>query len=314
MKYIYIITPCYNAAETIEETLHSVFNQCGDYTIHYHVQDGGSTDGTQEKIKRFMHDVCAAKADGTFIFSWSSQPDKGMYDAINLAVEQFNIPEDAFMGWINADDLLYENCLRHLSEVVRAFPQVQWVGGRSIMMDISGNIIGKGDSDWYNQIFIQNGLCDGFHWAYIQQEGTFWQKRLWNAAGGVNTKLRLAGDWDLWRRMARHAPYIQVPWHMGVFRKHPGQLSQNLSAYQEEIAGLAPREARSKSLLRVCPYLSSLSAPTVMEGDCGTIRLAEIPLNPSWKMKIRLWLWGLGLYSFVSFCQGILRSLKGCKA
>ncbi|MGI6656841.1 MAG: hypothetical protein ACOX5Z_08490 [Desulfobulbus sp.] len=148
-----------------------------------------------------------------------------MYHAINMAVEHLNIPQEAFMGWINSDDLLCAGCLAYLFRVVRDIPQIQWVGGKPLTINMRGDILYMGDSERYSEQLIQSGLCDGLHWSYIQQEGTFWRKRLWDAAGGLNSNLRLAGDWDLWRRMARHAPYIQLPWHMGAFRRRPGQLS-----------------------------------------------------------------------------------------
>lgn len=312
-KCIYIVTPCFNAVETIEETLHSVYNQRGNYIIRYHVQDGSSSDGTQEKLEKFAQGISRAGIDGSFIFSWASQPDNGMYHALNLAVEYLNIPKKAFMGWINADDLIYDGCFMHLFQVVERFPQVQWVGGKMMIEDMAGNVIAEGGDEWYNQKFIQNGLCDGSHWAYIQQEGTFWQKWLWDAAGGINTNFRLAGDWDLWRRMAQHAPYIQLPWYMGVFRKRPGQLSQNLMAYNNEIASVSPIRMRAKALRKMCRSLSNLSASIVLFTPSGKIQLAQKKLVPSWKMRIRLLLLGFGFYSFVTFCQKVLRTLKGCK-
>lgn len=312
-KCIYIITPCFNAVETIEETLHSVYNQRGNYTIRYHVQDGDSSDGTREKLEDFAQGISRAGVDRSFLFSWASKADGGMYHALDLAVEYLNIPKKSFMGWINADDLIYDGCFMHLFQVIERFPQVQWVGGKMMIQDMVGNVIAEGGDEWYNQQFMQNGLCDGSHWAYVQQEGTFWQKWLWDAAGGMNTNFRLAGDWDLWRRMAQHAPYIQLPWYMGVFRKRPGQLSQNLIAYNAEIASVSPIRMRAKALRKMCRSLSSLSAPIVILTPSGKIQLAQKTLEPSWKMRIRLLLLSLGLYSFVAFCQKILRTLKGCK-
>ncbi|WP_232221585.1 MULTISPECIES: glycosyltransferase [unclassified Desulfovibrio] len=315
MRCIYIITPSFNAVETIEETLYSVFSQRGEYVIHYHVQDGTSCDGTQNKLEKFARDISTIDLNGSFIFSWCSQPDKGMYHAISLAVAHLNIPEEAFMGWINADDLLYAGCIANLFKVVKVLPQVQWVGGKPMMIDMAGNIIPRKSFDWYGQQLIRNGLCDGVHWPYIQQEGTFWRKWLWDAAGGINSDLRLAGDWDLWRRMAEHSPYIQLPWHMGVFRKRYGQLSSNISAYNEEINSLSPIVSRYKYLRNVSIETSTFFAPTVVSIGENHFQLVEVPLSLrlGCKMRIRLFLLSLGLHSFVAVCQKILRALKGGK-
>lgn len=313
MRCVYIITPSFNAAETIEETLHSVFSQRGEYVIHYHVQDGMSRDGTQNKLEKFARDI--TDIDSSFIFSWCSQPDKGMYHAISLAVAHLNIPEKAFMGWINSDDLLYAGCIAHLFKVAKVFPQIPWVGGKTMMIDMAGNVIPRKSFDWYGQQFIRNGLCDGVHWPYIQQEGTFWRKWLWDAAGGINPNLRLAGDWDLWRRMAEHAPYIQLPWHMGVFRKRHGQLSSNISAYNEEINNLSPIESRYKYLRNVFIGSSIFFAPTVVPIEEDHFQLVEMPLSLrlGCKIRIRLFLQSLGLHSLVTVCQSLLRTLKGWK-
>ncbi|MDY0260222.1 MAG: glycosyltransferase [Desulfovibrio sp.] len=315
MQSIYIITPSFNSVKTIDETLYSVFSQRGKYTIHYHVQDGMSCDGTQDKLEKFSSDIRDVSNDGSFIFSWCSHPDKGMYHAISLAVAHLSIPEDAFMSWINSDDLLYAGCLAHLFTVVESLPQIQWVGGQAMVIDMSGNTITPKGSDWYGQALIQNGLCDGIHWPYIQQEGTFWRKRLWDSVGGINPNLQLAGDWDLWRRMARHAPYIQLPWHMGVFRKRQGQLSSNISAYNEEIENILPIATRCKHLRNVFLKASNFFALTVSTTDDGHFLLMEVPLSARFgcKTKIRLFLLSLGLRSFVTACQSLLRFLKGNK-
>jgi len=52
MKFC-IVTPCLDAARYIDETIFSVLSQAGPFRIRYHVQDGGSTDGTLEKLARW---------------------------------------------------------------------------------------------------------------------------------------------------------------------------------------------------------------------------------------------------------------------
>ncbi len=70
-----VITVAYNCASSIEETMLSVLNQTYS-NIEYVVIDGGSTDGTLEVIRKYDH----------AIDYWLSEPDRGIYDAINKGV------------------------------------------------------------------------------------------------------------------------------------------------------------------------------------------------------------------------------------
>jgi len=69
---ITIITVVFNGAETLESTIQSVIN-LGREDVRYIVIDGGSKDGTVDVIKRYQH----------AIDDWVSEPDKGIYDAMN---------------------------------------------------------------------------------------------------------------------------------------------------------------------------------------------------------------------------------------
>lgn len=79
-----VITVCYNAVSTIENTIRSVLAQTYD-NIEYIVIDGGSTDGTVEVIRKYSDRIA----------KWISEPDKGIYDAMNKGIES------ATGEWIN---------------------------------------------------------------------------------------------------------------------------------------------------------------------------------------------------------------------
>lgn len=75
MLKISIITVSYNAAATIEQTILSVIRQ--DYpNIEYIVIDGGSTDGTVDMIRKYEDQIAY----------WVSEPDAGIYDAMNKGI------------------------------------------------------------------------------------------------------------------------------------------------------------------------------------------------------------------------------------
>lgn len=89
---ISVVTVSYNAAETIEETIQSVVNQTYD-NIEYIIIDGGSTDGTVDIIKRYADRLAY----------WVSEPDKGIYDAMNKGLRAANGHYVYFLG---ADDII----------------------------------------------------------------------------------------------------------------------------------------------------------------------------------------------------------------
>lgn len=93
MVKISVITVCYNAVDGIEKTILSVLNQnCSN--IEYIIIDGGSNDGTEEIIRKY-----ADKID-----YWISEPDNGIYDAMNKGIR---VATGDFLIFINSDDVLF---------------------------------------------------------------------------------------------------------------------------------------------------------------------------------------------------------------
>ena len=87
---ISVITVCYNVASTIEKTMLSVLNQTYK-NLEYIIIDGNSTDGTVDIIKKYAERL-------TF---WISEPDKGIYDAMNKGIVKAT---GKFLIFMNAGD------------------------------------------------------------------------------------------------------------------------------------------------------------------------------------------------------------------
>lgn len=92
---ISIITVTYNASTTLEATMLSVFNQTYS-CVEYIIIDGGSTDDTINIIGKYANKLSY----------WVSEPDKGIYDAMNKALK---IATGDFLIFMGADDLFYTN-------------------------------------------------------------------------------------------------------------------------------------------------------------------------------------------------------------
>jgi hypothetical protein len=77
-------------------------------------------------------------------------------------------------------------------------------------------------------------LANNCFWGFIQQENTVFSKELYKKVGGINRNFKMAGDFNLWKRFAKHEKLISVPIAIAVHRKWTGQLT-NLDYYYSEI-------------------------------------------------------------------------------
>src|SRR5882724_7670572 len=175
---IALVTPVLNSGKYIEQTIRSVLAQ--NYpNLEYFIADGGSTDGTIEVIRKYEKQISG----------WVSEPDKGMYDALNKA---FARTGGEVMGWISATDVIRPGGLSVVGGVFRDLPEVEWLTGRPTCINEEGltseiNPVPR----WSRLRFLA-----GFN-RYIQQESTFWRRRLWDEAGGyVDASRRMASDFE----------------------------------------------------------------------------------------------------------------------
>jgi glycosyltransferase involved in cell wall biosynthesis len=99
-----IITVVFNGVSTIKHCIESVLNQDFD-SIEYIIIDGNSNDGTRELIESY----------GSKIHKFLSEPDKGIYDAMNKGIK---LATGDFIGILNADDFYANNSV--ISEIVKA--------------------------------------------------------------------------------------------------------------------------------------------------------------------------------------------------
>jgi glycosyltransferase involved in cell wall biosynthesis len=110
---ISIITVCYNRVATIEKAIQSVLNQ--DYKdIEYIIIDGYSKDGTQAIIEKYANRIT----------HYTSEPDNGMYDAINKGLA---LATGDIVGLMHSDDEFYDT--GSVSKIVAAFEKSRSIGG-----------------------------------------------------------------------------------------------------------------------------------------------------------------------------------------
>ena len=96
-----VVTVVFNGAQHLEETIRSIINQSYD-NIEYIIIDGGSTDGTLDIIKQYDHTIAY----------WVSEPDSGIYDAMNKGV---SLACGDWINFMNAGDIFSdETTVQHV--------------------------------------------------------------------------------------------------------------------------------------------------------------------------------------------------------
>lgn len=233
---ITVVTPSFNQAGFIEQTLQSVLNQHYP-NLEYYVVDGGSTDGTVEILRRYSERLTG----------WVSESDDGQSSAINKG---FARSQGDVMTWLNSDDQLAEDALWIAGEIFATQPKVAWLTGKLANMSADGRMTTVCDHDLSASFLIRRGWHHAKMFGFLQQEGTFWRRELWDEAGGyVDTQRHYSLDFELWKRFSQHAELVTVPTVLGKFRLQPGQKSQNVAGYLREI-GVNPRRPKLPYSLR----------------------------------------------------------------
>lgn len=221
-----IVTPSFNHGRFLGETIYSAI-QNTDVDVTYHVQDGGSTDGTIDLLRSHT-------APG---FSWRSEPDGGQADAIRRAFQSIPARPDDVMAWINSDDFYQPGALRFVAEYFDRHPEVDVLYGNRTVVDESSLEVGRWHLPRHNDAVLR--IND-----FVPQETLFWRRRTWDRANGIDPSFDFAMDWDLLLRFRdAGARIVHVPYFLACFRTHPAQKTSALmdSTGQLEINRLRRR-------------------------------------------------------------------------
>ncbi|HIM40887.1 MAG TPA: glycosyltransferase [Methylophaga aminisulfidivorans] len=222
-----IICPIFNADNYICHTINSIINQTYQ-NFEIIIIDGGSSDSTLSLLEGYKNNIK----------SLISEPDNGMYDAL---VKGFKLATGDIMCYLNAGDFLYPHAFEAVADIFTEH-DISWITGyRSVCNE--KNIITHVDLPFrYTSSLIRVGAY-GKTLPYIQQESTFWRKSILDTVDlEYLRQLKLAGDYYLWWSFSNEHQLEVISSPIGVFKKHSGQLSENLSQYNREISDFAERK------------------------------------------------------------------------
>jgi glycosyltransferase involved in cell wall biosynthesis len=199
---IAIVTPALNHAEFLAATIESVLTQ--NYArLAYHVQDGGSADGTQDLLRTY---------DGRL--RWGSEADQGQANAINRGFAEI---DGELMGYLNSDDVLLPGTLAYVARAARERPDVDIFYGHRINIDRDGKEIGRCVLPPHNALALMWG-------DFVPQETMFWRRRVWEKTGPFDESFHFALDWDfLVRAQAAGFRFLRLPRFLACFRVHNRQ-------------------------------------------------------------------------------------------
>jgi len=181
-----IITICYNAVDHIDSTLRSVVIQ-EHKDIEHIVIDGGSTDGSLDKIKRY-EDV---------IVHFVSEKDDGIYDAMNKGLA---LATGDIVGFVNAGDMIARYDV--VSAIVREFEKGEQdaIYGDAVMVDPDD--ITQVKRFWKGGDYEKEKFKSGWMPPHL---GTYIRRTIYDKFGNFTTKLQVAADYELLLRfMYKH--------------------------------------------------------------------------------------------------------------
>ena len=196
---ITIVTPSFNQAQYLEETIRSVLLQ-GYPNLEYLVFDGGSTDSSVEILRRYD-----AVLDG-----WISERDKGQSDAINKGLARST---GTIVNWLCSDDVLLPGALAHVGRTFLEDPGCDVVAGA-----------GKYQFDDRSEAdYVSTRADDDLEFLpgqnKIVQPSCFFRRTLLQRSSAVRTDLHYAMDAELWCYfMAQNARWLFSPEVLSVYR------------------------------------------------------------------------------------------------
>lgn len=199
-----IVTPAYNQARYLPETIESVLAQ--DYpNIEYLVLDDGSTDETPEVLKRYASRLRALR-----------HPNMGQARTLNAG---WALASGSYLGYLSSDDVLHPSAVGTLVRTLQSDPGIVCAFPDCDLIDDASRV-------------VKRAVCRPFDLEslVVQQEcyigpGALFTRAGFERVGGWRPELRLAPDREFWMRLASQGRFEFVPQSLAGYRLHPQSIS-----------------------------------------------------------------------------------------
>ncbi|RMH56027.1 MAG: glycosyltransferase [Candidatus Hydrogenedentota bacterium] len=196
-----IVTPSFNQARYLEETIRSVLAQPRSL-FEYFVFDGGSTDGSVDILEKYSSEIDY----------WVAEPDRGQSHAINKGLAR---ARGLFFYYLNSDDLLLPGALERVAKAVSEYPETDVFYGKVHHIDEEGGVLK------YIPHRVEVFELERVAWGspFVAQQGVFVRTEFLRRAGGFREDLHCVMDTECWIRLGlRGARWRFLDEFLGAFR------------------------------------------------------------------------------------------------
>ena len=192
MTIITIITPSYNEKAMLKRCMASVRDQAGDdLTIVHHIQDGMSTDGTPEWLAEVEQSLITEVG---YYFSYTSEKDDGMYDALNRGIERifdfctYKHIETSAVAWLNCDEQYLPGTLKNIADKMKAHPSADLLYGNTLHIDPNGRLLTYRKNPPLRKFYVKADHL------YIQSASIFFKSSIFEEGERFDTSLKAISD------------------------------------------------------------------------------------------------------------------------
>lgn len=238
---ISIITPSYNQAQYLEQTILSVLQQNYE-ALEFIIIDGGSTDGSLEVIRKYEDQLAF----------YVSEEDLGQAHALNKGLDRAT---GEILAYLNSDDLYSPGAFAAVVDYFRDHPECEWLCGDTMMF-------GEDRNDEVVSANVPRTAAQALSWAYTApQPGMFWKRELLRE--GFDEQWRYCFDHELYVRLLLAGYRCEhLPVTLAAYRLHPtsktvaeGELfdrefDEIARMYEPQLSGSGRRWCAATRLLR----------------------------------------------------------------
>jgi hypothetical protein len=249
-----VVIPSHNYAHYVGQAIQSALEQ-GYRRVEVIVVDDGSTDGTATVLRGFEGRIRVVHLDG-----------RGVSAARNAGLAQ---AAGKYVVFLDADDLLVRGGTSAQVALLTRRPDVDAVAGAWYACDVELGeaTLGRGslgEGDALSQLILSN---------IVATPSTMMLRReALEAAGGFDTTLSFAADWEMWLRLARRGcrfAHVRAP--VAMYRIHGRSMTRTLDGAIKDVTGLLDRTFRDPALpdaMRLAESRARFGASAFLAGLC----------------------------------------------